>query len=286
MSYAQLRAFHAVARHGGFSKAARQLSLTQPAISDHVRKLEEAHGIQLFVRGRRGIELTETGRKLYTIAERQFEAEAEAEELLTRAAKLEEGELRIGADAAVHVLPLIGRFRAAYPRVDIRLISGNSAALVERLERFDIDVAVTAGPLANPALQSVKLRYHKLVAVRQAGSHKGKSTSFAALANQPLVLRESGSATRQLLLDEFHRRGLHINVSIEVEGREAVCEAVAQGLGVAVMSAGEAMPDHRLKLVAISDWEAGMEEWLLTLKARSNLHVIRAFLEVARPAVP
>lgn len=286
MSYAQLRAFHAVARHGGFSKAARQLSLTQPAISDHVRKLEEAHGIQLFVRGRRGIELTETGRKLYTIAERQFEAEAEAEELLTRAAKLEEGELRIGADAAVHVLPLIGRFRAAYPRVDIRLISGNSAALVERLERFDIDVAVTAGPLPNPALQAVKLRHHKLVAVRRAGSHKGKSTSFAALANQPLVLRESGSATRQLLLDEFHRRGLHINVSIEVEGREAVCEAVAQGLGVAVMSAGEAMPDHRLKLVAISDWEASMEEWLLALKARSNLHVIRAFLEVAKPAVP
>lgn len=286
MSYAQLKAFHAVARHGGFSKAARQLSLTQPAISDHVRKLEEAHGIQLFVRGRRGVELTETGRKLFTIAERQFEAEAEAEELLTRAAKLEEGELRVGADAAVHVLPLIGRFRAAYPRVDIRLVSGNSAALVDRLERFDIDVAVTAGPLANTALTAIKLRRHKLVAVRQSGANKAKSISFSGLAAMPLVLREGGSTTRQLLVDEFRRRGLKMSVSIEVEGREAVCEAVAQGLGVAVMSSGEIMPDPRLKIAAITDWDAGMEEWLLALKARSNLHVIRAFLDAAKPAMP
>lgn len=284
MSYAQLKAFHAVARHGGFSKAARQLSLTQPAISDHVRKLEEAHGIQLFVRGGRGIEMTETGRKLYTITERQFEAEAEANELLTRAAKLEEGEIRIGADAAVHVLPVIARFRAAYPRIDVRLVSGNSSALVERLLRFHIDVAVTAGPLSNPALTAVRLRRHRLVAVRQAGRGKAKPFGFEALAAMPLVLREEGSATRKLIIDESLRRGIPLSVSLEVEGREAMCEAVAQGLGVAVMSSGEVTTDPRLQYAAISDWDASMEEWMLALAARANLHLIQAFLSAASPA--
>ena len=93
MSFAQLKAFHAVAHQGGFSKAAIVLSLTQPAISDHVRKLEETHGIQLFLRAARGVALTETGRKLYAITERLFEAEAQASELLMRAETLEEGHL-------------------------------------------------------------------------------------------------------------------------------------------------------------------------------------------------
>ncbi len=184
MSYSQFRAFHAVARHGGFSRAARHLLLTQPAISDHVRKLEEAHGVQLIVRGRRGISLTETGRKLFTITERQFEAEAEALELLTRAGTLEEGEIKIGADAAVHVLPAVSRFRKAYPRVSVRLIAGNSAALVEKLLSFEIDIAVTAGSQVHESLNAVKLQQHPLVAVVKAGSLSGKRKwlTFAQLA--------------------------------------------------------------------------------------------------------
>ena len=78
MRHAQLKAFHAVAVHTGFSRAAEALGLTQPAVSDHVRKLEETYGVQLFTRAPSGVALTGMGRKLFAIAERQFEAEAEA----------------------------------------------------------------------------------------------------------------------------------------------------------------------------------------------------------------
>ena len=81
MRHAQLKAFHAVAVHGGFSRAAEALGLTQPAVSDHVRKLEESYGVQLFTRGPAGVALTDMGRKLFAIAERQFEAESEALEV-------------------------------------------------------------------------------------------------------------------------------------------------------------------------------------------------------------
>lgn len=284
MSYAQLKAFHAVARHGGFSKAARELSLTQPAVSDHVRKLEDEHGVQLFIRSRNGVSMTETGRKLFTITERQFEAEAEAMELLTRAERLEEGTLTIGADAAVHVLPAVSRFRAIYPRIDIRLTAGNSAELMARLLSFEIDVAVTAAGPVHDAIDAHRLGRHDLVAVVKASTSKPRGLTLDGLAAMPLVLREEGSVTRQLLLEELNRRGLKSGPAIEVEGREAVCEAVAQGLGVAVMSVAEVMADRRIAALPIKDWACSMDEWMLTLKARSNLHLIQAFTTAALTA--
>ena len=286
MTNAQLRAFHAVAQQGGFSKAAIELSLTQPAISDHVRKLEEAHGIQLFLRAARGVMLTETGRKLYAITERLFEAEAQAAELLIRAETLEEGHLTIGADAAVHVLPHIGRFKKEFPRIALRLVAGNSAELIAKLLTFTIDIAVTAEHPQNDSIGHFKLREDRLVAVapRKTMLLKGPRVSLSAISGVPLILREQGSTTRRLLLEELQKRNLSPKSTIEVEGREAVIESVAQGLGVAVMSHGEIASDSRLRIFEFSDWPVKMEEWLLFLRSRSELHLIRSFLEMAKPA--
>ncbi len=283
MRHAQLKAFHAVAQYGGFSRAAERLALTQPAVSDHIRKLEETYGVQLFLRSPRGAALTALGRKLFAVAERHFEAEAEALELLSRAATLEEGQLTIGADAAVHVLPRVARFRERFPRIALRLVSGNSAELLARLESFAIDIAVTAERPTSDAILSKRLRQDRLVAVgSRATAHKGSKLPFARLAEQPLILREEGSMTRKLLLEEMRRRGLRPATSIEIESREAAREAAAQGLGLAVMSEGELVPDQRLRTFAIPDWNVTMEEWLLCLRARAGLHAIRAFFDEAQ----
>jgi LysR family transcriptional regulator, low CO2-responsive transcriptional regulator len=279
MSYAQLKAFHAVAQCGGFSKAAHHLSLTQPAISDHVRKLEEAHGVQLFLRNARGVALTDLGRKLYTITERLLETEQQANELLTKAANLEEGQITIGADAAVHILPQVTTFMKAYPRIGMRLISGNSASLISQLLAFSIDFAVSAERPQDESIGSIKLREDSLVAVAPRRSKfKSKAMMLSELVDYPIVLREEGSTTRNILIEELQKRGLHMTHMIEVEGREAVLETVAQGLGFAVMSAGEVGADARLKTINFSDWEFTMEEWLLFLRARSGLHLIKSFL--------
>jgi aminoethylphosphonate catabolism LysR family transcriptional regulator len=280
MRHAQLKAFHAVALHGSFSRAAERLSLTQPAISDHVRKLEDAYGVQLFSRTAQGVSLTGMGRKLFAIAERLFEAETEARDLLSRARTLEEGQLTIGADAAVHILPRIAGFRARYPGIAIRLVTGNSADLLDRLESFAIDVAVTAERPASDALLSRQLRQDRLVAVVERNAIRAKRLPLAKLAAMPLILREEGSVTRKLLTDELRRRAIKPVSIIEIESREAVREAIAQGLGVAIMSEGELAADPRLRSVVISDWQAVMAEWLLCLRARAGLHVIRSFFEM------
>lgn len=279
MRHAQLKAFHAVAVHGGFSRAAEALGLTQPAVSDHVRKLEETYGVQLFTRQPSGVALTDMGRKLFAIAERLFEAEAEAAELLSRGRTLEEGQLTIGADAASHILPELARFRLRHPKLSVRLVTGNSAQLLRRLEDFSIDIAVTAEQPQGPAFLSRKLRSDRLVAVVQRASKlsRRKEIAFAELLRLPLILREEGSMTRKLLLEEAARRGLALSATIEIESREAAREAAAQGLGLAIMSEGELAPDGRLAVLAVPDWATPMEEWMACLASRSSLHVIRSF---------
>ncbi|MBL8908067.1 MAG: LysR family transcriptional regulator [Rhizobiales bacterium] len=283
MTHAQLKAFHAVAQSAGFSRAAEKLSLTQPAVSDHIAKLELTCGTQLFVRTRREAVLTEFGRRLFALTERLFETEGQIEELISRARKLEEGSLAIGADAAVHVLPLISSFRERYPGVAVKLIGGNSAALLERVDRFEIDFAVVSIQPAEARYEMLLLREDRLVAlISKQAPVRLKSLEMASLATCPVVLREEGSMTRTLLLDEMARRKLKLSNVTEIDSREAVSEAVAQGLGIGIVSESEVVPDTRLRQIPFADWAVTMREWLVWLGARTDLKLVAAFLDIAR----
>ena len=108
MRYVQLRAFHHVAICGGFSRAAEALSLSQPAVPDPVRKLEEEYDVLLFNREKRRVVLTSAGQRLLTVTQRLFEAERQAAELLAETRTLRSGRLRVIADSAHHLLHVLG----------------------------------------------------------------------------------------------------------------------------------------------------------------------------------
>ena len=108
MNHAQLKAFHAVARDGGFSAAARALGVTQPTLTVQVRALEDGYRVALFHRRGRRVTLTRAGEELYTIAQRYFSVEREAEEFLRAEGGLSQGRVSIAADGPFHVMPLIG----------------------------------------------------------------------------------------------------------------------------------------------------------------------------------
>ena len=108
MNHAQLKAFHAVARNGGFSSAARALGVTQPTLTVQVRALEDGYRVALFHRRGRRVTLTRAGEELYTIAQRYFSVEREAEEFLRAEGSLSRGRIAIAADGPFHVMPLIG----------------------------------------------------------------------------------------------------------------------------------------------------------------------------------
>ncbi len=282
MTSAQLKAFQAVARYGSFTLAAERMGLSQPAISDHIKKLETAYATSLFIRQAKGVQLTEVGKKLFAIAERNSETEREAVTLLSHAKKLEEGQLTIGADAAVHIIPHIKKFHARFPGINIKLVSGNSSELIEKLKSFTIDFAVAARLPEEQGIAAIRIGRDPMVAVVAAGGSlaKRKFITLTELAKHPLVLREMGSTTRAMAINALSQAGLNYAVALEVEGREAAQEAVAHGLGVALVSAGETMHDPRIKALKISDCDDQMDEWLLYLEARSGLRMISAFAQI------
>lgn len=287
MRYVQLRAFHHVAIHGGFSLAADALHLTQPAISDQVRKLEEEYDTLLFNRHRRRVELTESGQDLLRITHRLFESESQALELLTESRALRSGTLRIIADSAHHVLRFLAQFRQTYPGVGVTIRAGNSADVIAKLHAYEADLGVLGEVPEGREFTSLKLSSTPLIAF-VATTHrlaKRKSITLEALSGEALAVREPGSKTRQKLEAAMEQRGLPFEPVIEVEGREAVRDVVATGVAVGIVSAAEFNAQTGLVPISISDVEIMMDEALVCLNDRASGKLVRAFLEIAAAGV-
>lgn len=290
INHAQLRAFHAVATEGGFTKAARLLNVTQPTLSQEVKALEEAHGVLLFDRTRRSVALTELGRTLFAVTRRLFAAEQEALELLAGVRHLEGGTLAVGADGPFHAVPLLADFTRRHPGPTVTLSVGNSQTLLQGLLDTRIDVAVLADVPGDSRLYIVPLRRDPVMALVPRGHRlaRCRAVTLAELAAERLVLREPGSMTRRLVERAFAAADLAPATPLEIESREAVVEAVAAGLGIGFVSAAEFAQDPRLALLPFAGVTVEMDEYVVCLRERRRLAVVRAFLEVAREraAVP
>jgi aminoethylphosphonate catabolism LysR family transcriptional regulator len=287
LRYVQLRAFHHVAVCGGFSRAAQALSLTQPAISDQVRKLEEDYDIRLFNRTTKQVSLTPAGTRLLEITHRLFEAEKQAQEILSESRSLQSGSLRIIADSAHHLVQTLSAFRQRHSGIDISISSGNTEEVIARLRDYEADVGVLGEIPDGREFVTVRLSSSPLVGF-VACDHPLASLggiSLAGLLAQPLVLREPGSKTRQILEAAASKAGITFKPAIEVEGREAVRDLVASGVGAGIVSAAEFSGDADLAPITILDCEIIMDQALVCLRERAGGKLVAAFLETARATV-
>lgn len=284
MRYVQLRAFHQVAISGGFSRAAEALFLTQPAISDQVRKLEEEYDVLLFNRNKKQVTLTHSGQKLLEITHRMFDTEQQALELLTESRALRSGTLRIVADAAHHLLHILGSFRARYPGVQVSLRAGNTETVISSLYSYDADIGVLGEVPTGRDFEVLKLNSTPIIAFASVDHPLSgkKSLSLKQLVQESLVMRERGSKTRQKLEDLAAASKVELRPVIEAEGREAVREIVASGAGIGFVSAAEFGQDSRLVAIALDAPETLMDEALICLRERSGGKLVRAFLDMAR----
>lgn len=284
MRYVQLRAFHYVAICGGFSRAAEELLLTQPAISDQVRKLEEEYDILLFNRRKKQVTLTPAGEGLLDITRRLFDSEQQALELLSESRALRSGTLRIIADSAHHLLLTLGQFRLKYPGVQISVRSGNSETVIDSLYSYEADLGVIGEIPTGRDFEVLHLNATPIIAFVAASHPLASRTSLTIeeLALHPLILRERGSKTRRKLEDGAAEAGIILKPTIEAEGREAVREIVASGAGIGFVSAAEFGRDARLVQIPIQGLDMRMDEALICLRDRSKGKLVQAFLDIAR----
>jgi DNA-binding transcriptional LysR family regulator len=281
MTFHQLRIFLAVARHGSYSRAAGELLLTQPAVSAQVRELERTLDATFFERVGRTIVLTEAGKELRAYAERICALIDEARLAMQELDGLKRGRIAVAAvsTAGAYVLPsLLGAFQKRYPGISINLEVANRALARDRLLHNEVDLVVMGRPpeevphVAEPFLSDE-------IVVIAAPSHPlatAKRISVDHLAREVFIAREVGSGTR-LNADEFFRQqGVKLQVGLELGDNSAVKEAVAAGLGIALLSRHALRMELTLKRLIVLD-VAGLplrRQWFVV--HREDKHLSRA----------
>ncbi len=288
MNHAQLRAFHAVAEAGGFTRAAERIHVTQPTLSGQVAALEARYGVKLFERRGRGIELTDLGAGLREVTRRLFAQEAEAEQLLASAQGLTSGLLRVGADAPYQVIPLLARFNRRHPGIRLSMSFGNSERVLQELLDRRCDVAVLPDIEDDARIHAVPFRRDRLVVFvpRDHPWAGRRSLRLAELAGQRLVLREPGSITRAVLDRALAAAGVQPASTLEIGSREAVREAVAAGLGIGAVFESEFGRDPRLRRLRFRDVDLRAVEYAACLRERRPVRVVHAFFELLQEVAP
>lgn len=283
MRYVQLRAFHHVAVYGGFSKAAAALHLTQPAISDQIRKLESEYDIRLFDRSKKQVALTDKGQALLTITHRMFDIEQQALEFLDTMRATATGTLKIVADSTHHIAEALTKFQSEYPGVFISIKSGNSQQVLDLLANYESDIGVLGNAPDESNHKIISLNATPIVAFAHKNSiyAKNKTVNFKTLTSWPLVLRERGSKTRAKVEELAKKLNLPLHVNIEAEGREAVSQIVVDGGGVGIVSEAEFGHHKDLRKIAIRDSHLSMEEFIVCLQERQDKPLISRFMSLA-----
>jgi DNA-binding transcriptional LysR family regulator len=231
---------------------------------------------------------TETGRQLHGITSRLFALQDEAKALLEGEQTLTRGHLRIAADSAHHVVPIMAALKKRTGSLTFALSIDNSAIVLERLLRHEADVAVMAKSVSDPRLHAIRLRADRIVLFVPAGHAlaKRRSAPLTALADQELVLRERGSITREVLEQAMAAADIRPRSIVDVQTREGVREAVAAGFGIGAIFASELGNDRRFRPVAVSDADLAVAEYAVCLQERRRTALVRAFMdEAARAAL-
>jgi DNA-binding transcriptional LysR family regulator len=242
MTLRQLEVFLAVAREKSFSLAAKKIRSSQPTLSEHVSELEAELGKQLFFRRgrRRVVTVTEAGRVFAEFAERAISAIEGGRQALADLDGLTHGSLLIGASTTpgLYVLPrIIAAFRTKYPGVDVKLQIANSQSIEGRVRERELDLGIVGGHALRPGEECLTAGMRDELVLIVAPAHawsRRRDVTPESLADEPLLVREEGSATRSVTERALQR--VKFRVAMELDHTEAIKQGVMAGLGVAFVS--------------------------------------------------
>ena len=240
----RLRVFVTAARTLSFSKCAAALNITQPAVSRHIGELEARYGMPLFSRGASGVTLTKAGELLLSHAERLLSAYQKMDYDMDLLSQTSQGRLSIGASTtiAMYLLPpVLAAFMERSGGVEVSMLSGNSENVEQWLRDGTVDIGFVENASRRPWLHYEPLMADELVLVAGTQGRYGtlESVTPEELRGLPLVLREKGSGTREIIERALNRRGIRVddlNVVIELSSTEAIKSFVRSSDTLAIVS--------------------------------------------------
>lgn len=238
MNLHHLEIFHAIAQGGSISACAQRMHISQPAISRQLKDFEQRIGVVLFDRLPRGMRLTQPGEVLRDYAVRLFEIARTAEAALKEVSDARQGHLSIGASNTVgtYILPsLLARFRRSYPAVGISMFVGNTEQVSQGVADLRFMLGFIEGPLHVPDLRADRFIEDEILPVASPDHPLSRRRRIvpADLSGQPLLMREPGSGTRELIETRLQRHGIRPGSIVEFGNTEAIKQAAVHGGGVA-----------------------------------------------------
>ena len=237
--FPQLMVFEAVARLGSVTRAAEELHLAQPTASTHIRKLSETLELKLFEQQGRGLQTTAAGRELLATCDELIAVLVRSESRLAALRARQADVLRIAAAPGARYIAarLLAAFCVRYPGVQSTLRVAQRAALFDHDGSGEGEIYLLQIPDDRPGLELHPVATESLFLYARAGHRLSgvRHAPLASLASEAIVLREPGSSLRAMMLAAFESRGLRPVARAELAGNDAVAEAAAQGLGIALL---------------------------------------------------
>jgi DNA-binding transcriptional LysR family regulator len=256
LNLTHLAAFHAVAETGSVTLGAERLMVSQPAVSKQVKELEKAVQTRLFDRSPRGVRPTDAGKVMADYARRIFSLAAEAEAAMADHSALRRGSLAVGASPTLgtYLLPqVLVYFRSRFPGIRVRLEVETSHVLRARLLDGSLDLGLSEAEGPWSEVEATVFGHDELVPVVHPGHPlaRRRAVTPAALCAEPFVVRETGSDMQSLAERSLAAAGFAIFPVLSLASTEAVKQAVAAGLGVALVSRLAAAPDFAAGRLAV-----------------------------------
>lgn len=248
----QLEIFAMVARTGSYTAAARELCLSQPAITQQIKLLEEQAGLPLLDNLGRQKQLTHAGRQLLDYANGIQQQVKEASTLFEGLRGIDKGHLALSvATTASHfAMRLLASFSHQHPDTSFALDVTNRKSLLRQLADNEIDLVIMGQPPEDDSLESIVLMENPLVVVAHADHplvNAQTAISLDILQNESFVVREAESGTRLAMQRFFDERGISFQAGVEMTSNEAIKQAVEAGLGLGIVSR------HTLELELITE---------------------------------
>ena len=281
----RLNVFVEVARHLSFTKAARELFISQPAITKHIQELENIYKVQLFNRIGGKISLTPQGEIFLKHANEilaQYKLLANEMELVTEQFS---GELKIGASTTIAqylIAPLLADFIVRFPQVKVSLFTGNSEQIEDALENKKIDIGLVEGSRRSNHLKYSPLAKDELVLVTSSQNPIGEGVAVTDIATLPLVLREVGSGTLEVIEKALLENGIKLsdlNILLHIGTTEGIKNFLKTSKNsyaiVSIISVLEELKNNDLKIVDIVGMEMLREFVFVTMQGGQNTRLER-----------
>jgi DNA-binding transcriptional LysR family regulator len=275
MHLRHLESFVAVADHLNFSRAADELHIAQPAVSQQIRALETELGMDLFDRIGKKVTLTEAGRALLPYARQILTLVNAAENEVRERDQLKRGRASLGAPptVSIHILPArLMQFKQQWPGLEVTLREAGTQTLLGLIEDGKLDLAVAATDVLPESVESTPfLEETYLLAVSQRHPFLGKrqTVKLADLAAEPFILFPEGYKLREVTLRACRAAGFEPRVALDGGAMQSALEFVSAGLGVALVPELALTDGNGIHAVRISDQTLKRELGLVWLKGRS-----------------